>query len=214
MRPYTIEEHWEAGVRASMLRPRLMWSSISPAQPAIRPKRKAVKAALSRASSENAPERQRCQCVFESNAAMTASMFAQKALGVTPRPSSPFSSAQTSRRSVRQRIPAIFLFSAFIAVRSQPLRVLVVEEVMLMCHHVARFDFAVARKGLARPCNEVCFWLLILPHASENRRVANAAISIWMKRRAAFIVLKPHLGRTARRLLKDGETPLRSGKPF
>ena len=110
MRPYTIEEHWEAGVRASMLRPRLMWSSISPAQPAIRPKRKAVKAALSRASSENAPERQRCQCVFESNAAMTASMFAQKALGVTPRPSSPFSSAQTRRRSVRQRIPAILSF--------------------------------------------------------------------------------------------------------
>ena len=110
MRPYTIEEHWEAGVRASMLRPRLMWSSISPAQPAIRPKRKAVKAALSRASSENAPERQRCQCVFESNAAMTASMFTQKALGVTPRPSSPFSSAQTSRRSVRQRIPAILSF--------------------------------------------------------------------------------------------------------
>ena len=100
------------------------------------------------------------------------------------------------------------------AVRSQPSRVLVVEEVMLMCHHVARSDFVVARKGLARPCNEVCFWLLILPHASENRRVANAAISIWMKRRAAFIVLKPHLGRTARRLLKDGETPLRSGKPF
>jgi hypothetical protein len=28
----------------------------------------------SRASSENAPERQRCQCVFESNAAMTAPM--------------------------------------------------------------------------------------------------------------------------------------------
>ena len=112
------------------------------------------------------------------------------------------SSAQ-SRRSV-----------AAIAVRSQPSRVLVVEEVMLMCHHVARSDFVVARKGLARPCNEVCFWLLILPHASENRRVANAAISIWMKRRAAFIVLKPHLGRTARRLLKDGETPLRSGKPF
>ena len=49
--------HWDAGVRVSMLRPRLMWSSISPAQPTIRPNRKAVKAALSRAADEKAPER-------------------------------------------------------------------------------------------------------------------------------------------------------------
>ena len=55
------------------------------------------------------------------------------------------------------------------AVRSQPSRVLVVEEVMLMCHHVARFDFVMAPKGHARPCNEVCFWLLILPHALRKQ---------------------------------------------
>ena len=68
-------------------------------------------------------------------------------------------------------------------------------------------------KGPRAPYNEVCFWSLILPHASGNRRVANPTISIWMKRRATFIVLKPHLRRMAGLLLKDGQTPLTSGKP-
>ena len=56
-----------------------------------------------------------------------------------------------------------------LAVRSQPSRVLVVEEVMPVCHHAARVDFAVARKGRARPCSEACFWLLILPHARRKQ---------------------------------------------
>ena len=41
--------HWDWGARVSMLRPRLMWSSISAAQPIIRPYRKTVKAAVSSA---------------------------------------------------------------------------------------------------------------------------------------------------------------------
>ena len=122
-----------------------------------------------------------------------------------PRASSLFSSPQTRLPSVLQRIPDMpfFLFS-----------------VLSQCDHnlrrfllAASFDFAVARKGHPRPYNEVCFWSLILPHASGNRRVANPTISIWMKRRATFIVLKPHLRRMAGLLLKDGQTPLTSGKP-
>ena len=41
-------------------------------------------------------------------------------------------------------------------------------EVMDVCHHAASLDFAVARKGCARACDEVRYWLLALSHASET----------------------------------------------
>jgi hypothetical protein len=69
---------------------------------------------------------------------------ARNSLHVRAHASSLFSSPQTRRRSVRQRIPDMpfFLFSAFIAMRSQPSPVLVV---------------AMARKGHARSCNGSAF---------------------------------------------------------
>jgi len=88
----------------------------------------------------------------------------------------------------------------------------IVEEVMDVCHHAASLDFAVARKGCARPCDEVRHWSLALSPASGNRRAASAEISTWMKWRAKFIVLSLYLRRIAGLLLKDGQTPFKERK--
>ena len=68
-----------------MLRPRLMVVvDLAGAADHASEKESCKGGALKGFPPENAPERQRCQCVFESNAAMTAPMFTEKSFGVTP----------------------------------------------------------------------------------------------------------------------------------
>jgi hypothetical protein len=93
----------------------------------------------------------------------------------------------------------------------QPSPVLVVAEVMPVCHHAANFDFAVARE---RHTTRFAFGRLFLLTRQATDGSRTQSLSTRMKRGAAFIVLKPNLRRVARLLLKDAETPLTSGKPF
>jgi hypothetical protein len=76
--------------------------------------------------------------------------------------------------SVPQRIPDMpfFLFSAFIGARSQSSPALVVEEVMLMCHRAASFDFLNERKAVPKchTSDDVARVLEVLPAIVEKAR--------------------------------------------